>query len=491
MRRLTSLSVTQLAPLLRKRDVSPVEVVEETIENLERLERRLNSHITTLAEDALRQAHTAHKEIAAGSYKGPLHGVPFGVKDNIRTNGVLTTVGSKVYAEHIPSFDAAVVEKLRTSGAILIGKHNLYEFGFGAGPNPHYGPALNPWNLDHISGGSSTGSAVAVAAHLCHVGLGSDTGGSARIPAAMCGVVGFVATRGRISNHGLFQTSRSHDRIGPMARSVEDIALAVEALSGYDARDEGSADIVWTDLAQRLKDGIRGVRILAETSSLLSSAGEVREAIERAIDILVGQGAEVMWREVPCLQWARPLHRIISVSEAAAVHEHLLRTRADDYGEKLRKRLEAGLAIRATEYLRAVEKCRHFRSEIIDVFHGCEVIVTPTVPFPAPACGVDVVESAGKHYSPFSLPVSGESMGTEPQVTDFTGPFSLVGLPAITVPCGVASGGLPIGMQLVAPQFGDAAVLRVAYAYESATAWHRQNPTIIEEAGDARKEARK
>lgn len=487
--RLSAMPAYQLAPLLRKGEVSPVEVIRETIENIEKFDDRLNAHITVLREEALREARTAEKDIAAGNYKGLLHGIPYGVKDNIHTKGVLTTVGSRIYADHISSFDATVIERLRGSGAILVGKHNLYEFGFGASANPHYGASLNPWDPDRISGGSSTGSGVAVASRFCHLAIGSDTGGSIRIPAAMCGVVGFVATRGRISGHGVFQTSRSHDRVGPIARSVVDIAIALDALSGHDPKDEGSVNYPWTKVADQLNDGLNGLRVLFETTSLMRSSDEVRKAIERAASVLVTLGARVSWRELPCLERSRPAHRIISVSEAAAEHQQLLHTRRDDYGEKLRKRLEAGLALKATEYVNALKESRRFRTDITAVFQDCEVIATPTIPFTAPACGTDVVDLSGRRYSPFSLPVSGESMGTEPQVTDFTGPFSLVGLPAITMPCGFASG-LPLAIQFVAQPSDDSAALKLAHAYESATSWHEQYPAFIEDAGQTPKEAR-
>lgn len=475
MRCLADFSIGDLAPKIKRREISPVQLVEKMLKRIQRLDHEVNAYITVLSSQALSEAEAAAKEIAEGRYRGPLHGIPIGVKDNIQTKGTRTTAASKTLADYIPATDAAVIERLREAGAILIGKHNLYEFAYGY-PSSYSGPSPNPWNTLHISGGSSSGSAAAVAARLCYGALGTDTGGSVRIPAAMCGVAGMVPTRGCVSNYGVLPSSKSHDRIGPIARSTEDVALILQAVASYDKRDERSVRVDVCDYMCELKKGISGMRILVDTLSLNQAIKEVRESVEKAVMVLSDQGAEVRWQEVQCLQWARSVQRLISVCEAAAVHEENLKSRPEDYGEKLKERLRSGQMVLGTAYIGAMERRALFLGEIGTHFGEADVIVTPTVPFPAPPSSEELVYVEDKAYAPYSLPLDREFGGMELQVTDFTCAASLGGLPAMTVPCGFSQSGLPIGMQLMASPFNETKILRAAYAYETVTSWHRRCP---------------
>lgn len=452
------LTLAQAAQLIRRKKLSPVELTHAVLERVDRLNDQMRAFITVTADSALDAARAAERRIKAGRSLGPLHGVPISVKDLYDTRGIRTTAGSKVFAERVPTEDAAVVKKLKQAGAVLIGKTNMHEFAFGVTTvNPHYGAALNPWDLNRVSGGSSGGSASAVALSLGFGSLGSDTGGSIRIPASLCGIVGLKPTYGMVSLDGVLPLSASLDHAGPMAQTVEDTALLLGVIAGGKVPNYTKA----------LTGKIKGIKAgIPRTYFFDRIAPEVESAVRSALKRLEKLGVRLVEVDMPTARAQGEIFRDIVASEAYFWHERYLKTQGDNYGADVRERLEFGSRVLYVDYARAQRARGVIKMECDAIFDSVDVMITPTVPIAAPGIGESTVKW-GKVT---------EALGST--LTRFTRPFNLAGLPAISIPCGFTAGGLPIGMQIAGRALDESTVLRVAYAYEQAMPWFKWRPNI-------------
>lgn len=446
-------TATQLSELIRERKASPVEVMQAALKHIESLEPRLNAFVTLLPDQAMDAAKRAEAEISSGRYLGPLHGIPFGAKDIIATEGVRTTADSKVLENWVPTFDAAVVKRLKNAGAILIGKLHSHEFAGGSATS--FGPTVNPWNHKRVPGSSSSGSAAAVAGGFCPIALGTDTGGSIRQPASFCGIVGLKATYGRISRHGVLPLSWSLDHVGPMTRSVSDAAIALAALAGRDKLDGSSRRVKVPDYAASLKCDLTGIRIgVLEGHFSSPVAADVSVVVSGALQVLLANGASLRPIDLKNVKHASAAYFAISSAEALSAHEHWLEGHYHDYGDDFRIRLLQGVPILATQYLRAQKMRTLIKNELARVFKDVDVLVSPTLPVPAPQFGQETVT------------INGADENVRQIMSRFTAPFNLSGNPAISIPCGFSEEQLPIGLQLVGRAFDEELLLRVAYAYE-------------------------
>ncbi|HEY7062520.1 MAG TPA: amidase [Chloroflexota bacterium] len=462
------LSLREATDRLRARALSPVELLEAVQARTTRVEPRLNAYVRPMFDEAREAARAAEQEIAAGQYRGPLHGIPVALKDNYWTRGVTTAAGAKLLADFVPPEDGAVVAKLRAAGAIITGKTNMHELAIGGSTtNPHYGPTHNPWRLDCIPGGSSGGSAAAVAAGCCFMGTGTDTAGSIREPASYCGLVGIKPTYGRVSIRGIVPLSWSLDHAGPLTRTVEDGALVLQAIAGYDPADLCSADVPVPDFSADLGKGLRGLRLGVPRGYFFDQLdAELATTVDAAIGVLRDLGASVEEVAFERAAWGPALFPVISRPEAASFQEELLRTRPDDYGD-VRVQVELGKLVLATDYLRAQRLRTAMRQELEGIFSRVDAIVTPTTRTVAHPIGQPFTEVAGR-------PVPNTSF----LWVGLTVPFDLTGTPAVSVPCGFAANGLPIGLQVAGRAWSEAAILRIAAAYEAATPWHEQHPSL-------------
>ncbi len=386
---LCNLEINEVAPMLRDRQVSPVELSAAYLERIERLDPRLNSYIRVMADEARGAAREAEVEIGRGAWRGPLHGIPLGIKDLFDVAGAPTTMGSKILRDNVPTRDATVVERLKTAGAVILGKHNLHEFAFGiTSENPHFGVVRNPWDLDRVPGGSSGGTAAAVAAGLCAAGMGSDTGASIRAPASFCGTVGLKPTYGRVSRAGALPLAWSLDHAGPLARSVADCALLLQAIAGADPRDPATSSLAIPDFATNLFGGIRELRLGIPREYFFDIVEpEVKRLFDLAIATLEGLGAQVEEVSLPHVEHAQVAGNVIMSSEAAAWHEPWLRERPGDYGADVLQRIRGGLLVRATEYLHSQQMRALIQQDFSDAFERVQVVLSPTVPLVAPLIG--------------------------------------------------------------------------------------------------------
>ncbi len=461
-------SAAQLAALIAKREASPVEVLDSVLARVDRLEPRLNCFVSLLREEAKAAARQAEEEIAAGQHRGPLHGVPIALKDLFDLAGSKTTGSSKILADNVAQSDSAVAHRLKEAGAVIVGKTNLHEFAFGVSTNnPHYGATRNPWDTNRIPGGSSGGSGAAVAASLCTAALGSDTGGSIRIPAFFCGIVGLKPTYGLVSKVGALPLAWSMDTMGPMTKTVEDAALLLNAIAGYDPSDPSSVSVEVPDYRAAIGKDVKGLRVGVPREHFFANVdGEVAAAVRAAISTLESLGVEIEEVSLPHIGYAASIFPTIIQSEAAAYHEPWLLSRPQDYGADVRGRLDTGRLVLATEYINAQRARALFSQDFVRALARVDALATPTVPLVAPFIGVDNVEIEGQVYE------------TRAAVTRFTSPINLTGLPAISVPCGFSALGLPIGVQLVGAAFAEATLLTLAHAYEANTEWHRRQPPI-------------
>jgi aspartyl-tRNA(Asn)/glutamyl-tRNA(Gln) amidotransferase subunit A len=451
-------SLAALATALRERRLSPVEAAVALLERIEGVDKEFNAFITVLPEKALEEAALAEKEIMAGEYRGPLHGVPVGLKDLICTKGVRTTLGSAFFEGYVPDHSAAVAVKLEEAGAIIIGKTNTHELAYGAtGDVSHFGPTKNPYDPDRISGGSSSGSGVAVAAGLCYAALGSDTAGSIRVPSALCGVVGMKPTFGRVSKRGVFPLSWTLDHVGPLTRTVEDNALLLNALAGHDPEDPYSMDRPAEDFARDLRGDVRSGAVGVPTNFYFEHVeDEVERKVRESIDVFRSLGAEVREVEVPNLWETLKALRLTLASEAYAVHEERLKSEPEKFDDETRERILDGERLKAHRYARAQQIKRHSLEEFEHVLKKVDVVLTPTVPITATEIGQRETDVRGyKEFIDLSL-------------TRLTGPTNLNGLPSLSVPCGFAGPGLPVGLQLIGRPFDEARVYRYGHAYEMA-----------------------
>jgi aspartyl-tRNA(Asn)/glutamyl-tRNA(Gln) amidotransferase subunit A len=461
---LSFLSISETSRGLRRKEFSPVELAQACLKRIASIDDKLHSLITVTADLALEQARKAEYELRAGTDKGPLHGIPIALKDLYATQGIRTTCHSAVLQDWVPEYDATTVTKLREAGTILLGKLGMHEFAFGGPSVDAPFPAVrNPWNTAHIPGGSSSGSGAALAAGLCYGALGSDTGGSIRTPSSHCGVVGMKPTYGRVSRYGIVPLSWSLDHAGPMARRVEDCAILLQAIAGYDPKDPASPNVPVPDLRAELKKGINGLRVgVPRAHWFKENKGtdpETEALFNSALKTLESLGAIVVDIDGQPFSLARKANQTILVAEAYAYHEKRFQEAPEKFGSSVRRRMLEGAFLSAADYITALRVRTVLNEQIRANFSRVDVLATPTAPRPP---------------EPF------EAMDPNEQNLrpSFTNPFNLTGLPAISLPCGFTKDNLPVGLQIVAQPFEESTVFRVAYAYEQATEWHERRPKL-------------
>jgi aspartyl-tRNA(Asn)/glutamyl-tRNA(Gln) amidotransferase subunit A len=461
---LCTLTIREASKLLKSGQLSPVELTRAFLERIEHLDGTLQAYITVLPEQAMAVARSAEAEILQGDYRGPLHGIPIALKDLYDTAGVRTTASSRVMANRVPSADATTTARLKAAGTILLGKLAMHEFALG-GPDPTCGFPLarNPWNLDYIPGGSSSGSGTAIAAGLCMGSLGSCTGGSIRGPAAYCSIVGLKATYGRVSRYGVVPLSWSLDHCGPMTWTVEDSALMLQAIAGYDPKDPTTSRAPVPDYTAALQDTIKGLTIGVPRHFFFADDPRIdRETltcVDQALQTLQELGAQVQDVTIPALQYSGVAQPVIMLSEAFAYHEKLLRRTPQEFGEMVRARFRTGGLFTSADYVQAQRVRRVLQRECAEVLQRVDILASPTMSSPAPAFAeVDAMTTARR--------------------PSFTGPYNLTGMPAISVPCGFTTAGLPIGLQLAGKPFDEPTVLRVAYTYQQHTRWFEKRPPL-------------
>jgi aspartyl-tRNA(Asn)/glutamyl-tRNA(Gln) amidotransferase subunit A len=452
------LSLTEASALIKARRLSPVELTQAILDRIDRLDRSVGAFITVTREQALAAAREAEQEIARGKYRGPLHGIPFGVKDTHYTKGIRTTANTPVLLEFVPDFDATVVTKLKQAGGVLVGKMKLPEFSFGsAGEGGAFPDAKNPWNLSRTPGGSSSGSAAALAAGLLTVATGGDTSGSIRNPATFCGVVGMKPTYGRVSRHGIVVISWSLDHVGPMTRTVADNAMLLNVIAGHDAADDTSAALPVPDYTRALRRGARGLRVgIPKPAQFDGYHADVMRAFEDALGTFRKLGAMIVDVDLPSTaDVIDDVQQIVRIAEAASYHEPFLATKADRYGlTGVRRDVEAGSLVTAVQYLRAQKVRAAFTRELSAIFGTLDVLLTPGMPAPA-----------------------GERMDVR---QPFRRMFNVCGFPALVLPMGFSTSpaGLPLGLQVAAKPFDEETIYAAAQAFESATDWHSRRPSL-------------
>ena len=452
------ITISELAQRLRRREISPVEITEDGLRRIEKLNPALNAFITIMSESARAEARRAEAEIFRGEWRGPLHGVPVALKDLIDTAGVRTTAASALYKDRVPNHDAEVVRRLRQAGAVIIGKNNLHEFAYGGSSLVSYfGDVHNPWNPGHIAGGSSGGSAAAVAAGLAYAAIGTDTAGSIREPAALCGCVGLKPTYGRVSSRGVIPLSSSLDHVGPLAMTVEDAALVLQAIAGYDSADITTVDVPVTDYVAVLRESAKSLRVGVPRAYFFDDLDpEVSSAIDHAL-----RGIQTLVAEIKEVRLEVPIDRTLQAAESYAYHAENVAKTPESYQPETLRRIRSGETVTAAEYIERHRELDNARRDIGQIFADVDLLVTPTMPIPAPAI-------ADLKANPDAL------RPAELKLLRNTRPFNVWGLPAISVPCGFTQSGLPIGLQIAGPHWREDLVLQLAHAYEQATAWHKR-----------------
>jgi len=448
-------TIAQVAARLRRKEVSPVELTSDCLDRIEKLNPSLNAFITVTGESALGEARVAETEIARGQARGPLHGIPIALKDLIDTAGTRTTAASAVFEHRVPTEDADVVQRLRRAGAVILGKNNLHEFAYGGSSLvSFFGDVRNPRNQAHIAGGSSGGSAAAVAAGLCYAAIGTDTAGSIREPAALCGCVGIKPTYGRVPARGVIPLSWSLDHVGPLAATVGDAAAVLQVIAGYDSLDVFSADVPVADYVSGLGEATKSLRVGIPRAYFFDDLDpEVRAAVEQALVIVGTLVAEI--REVHIEVSS---DRTVQAAESYAYHTENVARTPELYQPETLRRIRSGENISAAEYIQRRCELDRERRRARDFFAEVDLLVTPTMPIPAPAI-------ADLKKDPAAL------RPAELTLLRNTRPFNVWGLPAISVPCGFTKSGLPIGVQIAGPHWREDLVLRLAQAYESAVSF--------------------
>ncbi|HMU91898.1 MAG TPA: amidase [Anaerolineales bacterium] len=451
---LSFLSLTDQRDLIKSREINASELADACYRQIERLNPTLNAFITVIPPEQL----SAQEETQSGL----LQEIPIAVKDLYNTKGIRTTAGTRFFADHIPQEDAYVVQKIKKAGAQIIGKTNTHEIALGVtNNNPHYGACRNPWDITRTPGGSSGGSAVAVSTGMAMAALGTDTGGSIRIPASLCGVVGLKPTFGRVSLRGILPLSWNLDHAGPITRKVEDAALMLQVMGGYDELDPASMKTLPGDYYSHLRDGIKDRKFALATGSFIEESDpEVLEAVRKTAQVLEEQGAVITETNVDFLKEAAIANALMTQADGAAFHRERLKEHPDWFGADVRQRLEIGAAFTSSEYILARRTQAEVKRQLELLFEEYDGLLLPTTPITAPVLeGENALERAR-------------------QLTRFTAPFNLTGLPALTIPCGFTSEGLPIGLQIVSRAWNEAGVLRTGYAFQQATEWHTRMPSI-------------
>jgi len=454
-------SIVEMGRLMREGSASPVELAQACLGRIERYDGALNSFITVTAEKALQQAEVAARELAQGLDRGPFHGIPFALKDNIDTAGILSSSHSKIFENRVPERNATVAAMLEAAGGILIGKTATFEFAIG-GPSWDlpWPPARNPWNRDYLPGGSSSGSGAAVGARFVPAAIGTDTGGSIRWPAAMCGISGLKPTYGRVSRHGVHPNTFSLDHCGPMTRSAEDCAVMLGACAGHDPRDPGSIDEQMPDYLAALTGSVKGLRIgLVRHWYEDEATDEVVAAVDAAVEVLRGLGASVETVTLDPLRDYVDAKTAISTAELFSVHEKDMRERPLDFGKLLRSRVMVGALVRAEDYVQAMRWRAELTTRTMAQFSRFDLLVTAGWMAPADPADADGVDFFKKRQLA-------------------TMPFSLTGMPALNIPCGFSSRGLPLSLQIAGRPFDEATVLRAGDAFQRATDWHLAKPAL-------------
>lgn len=458
------MSATATASAIKAKELSPLEVVRAYLGRIDRLDSKLSAYITVCREEALDAAEQAEQALARGDQPGPLFGVPIAIKDQFWTAGILTTNGSKVYESFVPDRDSTVVSRLKQAGGILLGKLNLSELAMGGTENPPWGIPANPWDLERTPGESSSGSGVALAAHLCAASVGEDTGGSGRGPAAYCGVVGLRPTFTRVSRYGMTPMCWFMDAAAPMTKTVQDCAMVLGAIAGYDPQDPYTSHKPVPDYTSGLDRGVRGLRVglIRELHESGDMHPEVKEAMERSLELFREQGAEVKEVSIPLISLAGAIFVGIADTEGAGARDEILRQQPENLDRASRTRLQSAALVPAKVYNRAAKARVLLRQQFMEALDQVDVLVSPTSPYPAPK-HVDltaVFQTAEDVRSRFFFRRS------------YTGCYALTALPAISVPGGFTSEDLPIGLQLGAGPFAEETLFRAAYAFEQATPWH-------------------
>lgn len=457
---ITDLSALELSENIRAKTLSPVEVAQAYLDRIEGLNDELVAFITVTADQALAAARTAEAEVAAGHYRGPLHGIPYGAKDIFDTAGIRTTHGASFYRDNIPSENAETIKRLEEAGAILIGKCNTHEFAAGSTTiNEKFGTTRNPWNLEQMVGGSSGGSAAALAARMIPIALGSDTGGSIRTPAALCGIVGLKPTHGRISLRGIYPNVPSFDHPGPMTRTVTDAALALQAMAGYDPLDSKSQDVPVPDFTSGINNGIKSARIAVSPDYTQNAEidEDVAKAFDRAIEVLRDLGATVETVPFEGAERFADLFTRIAGPEFSEVHRDNYTKDPDAYDFEVAERVEWSLKVSLDDYIRALRERELMIRDTVGLLKGFDAMISPAVPCAAPIISTRMARMNGREIPFKNLH------------RPFLSPHNITGFPAIAMPMGFSTSGLPISIQIASGHWREADVLKVARAYEAAT----------------------
>jgi aspartyl-tRNA(Asn)/glutamyl-tRNA(Gln) amidotransferase subunit A len=458
------LTIENLAPLIRRKELSPIELTQFLLERISRLQPTINAYITITAETAIAQARQAEKDILKGRYRGALHGIPISIKDLFYSRGIRTTAGSRVLKRFYPKKNAVAVDRLLRAGCILLGKTNLHEFAYGpTNINPHYGPVRNPWDTSRISGGSSGGSAASVISAQAIAALGTDTGGSIRIPAAACGCVGLKPSFGRVPLDGVIPLAPSLDHIGPLSRCVTDAALIFEAIANPLPGDSAGKQVMG-----KIRQDVKSLRIGVPRQFFFSRVkSQVKQAVSAAIAEFETLGAEVLEVDLKGMERTTGIAAEVTGDEAFAYHAKWLEKRPQDYGKDVRIRLEQSKKATAVAYIQARQEMNAYGQRLAQVLDKVHLLIAPTLPMVAP--GIEETE--------VGTGSSGADIRTA--LLRLTRPANLSGLPAISIPCGFSSNGLPIGLQLIGRSCDEATLLTAAYAYERATEWHKRFPPDV------------
>jgi len=457
------LTIGEASGLIKDKKLSPVDLTKAYLDRIEAIDGKVKSYVTPLPESALQEARVAEADIQKGNYHGPLHGVPIGLKDLYDTKGVRTTGQSKVFEHRVPEEDATVVTKLEEAGTVLLGKLAMHEFALGGPKTSLFDQANNPWNLEHVTGGSSSGSGAAIAAGLAMGSLGSDTGGSIRGPAALCGIVGLKPTYGRVSRYGVLPLSWSLDHVGPMTWTVEDTALMLQVIAGHDPKDATSSHEPVPDYSAALQTDLKGIRVGVPRHYFFADDVGLDEdtanAVEKGIQTLRELGATVQDIIIPSLSLSSIANTVIMISEANAYHEKNLKSQPQNFGEIARSRFILGGVFTSADYIQSQRARNKLKREFSEAFQTVDIMAMPVMSKPAAAL---------KDFNPMGMMMSPSMMA----------PFNQTGIPAMSVPCGFSSAGLPIGMQIAAEAFNESAVIRAGHAYQKYVGWHKQRPNI-------------
>ena len=455
------LTIQEAAGLIKTKQLSPVELTQALLDRIDAIDGDIKSYILVLRDEALAQARAAEAEIQAGNYRGPLHGIPMGHKDLYDTKGVLTTGQSKLYEHRVPTEDSTAIARLNEAGSILLGKVAMFELAMGGPETSLFDQTLHPYGAEYATGGSSSGSATAVAVGTALGSLGSDTGGSIRGPASSCGIVGHKPTYGLVSRYGVLDLSWSLDHCGPMTWTVEDSALMTQAIAGYDPKDPASANVAVPDYSESLREDVKGLRIgVPEHYCFGKESGtdeEVETLVKKALEDLESLGAHVEPVTIPCLEYAPQVNIVIIMSEAYSIHLPNVRTQPEKYGENFIKHLYTGGLFSAADYIQAQRARSVIRREFHEVMKGVDLLALPM--------GHSVVGKL-EDFTP------GKSL----YGPSFMAPFNQTGMPAISFPCGFSKNGLPVGMQIAGRVFDDATVFRAAYTYQQHAGHYKNRP---------------